>query len=286
MSVQNPIIAQQVLAPLNDTAAKPSIQFGGPTNADSGVGIYGDLANIRFAVGGVNVATINSSGIVGGGSVTSVAMSVPAFLSVSGSPITTSGTLAVSLSGTALPIANGGTASTSASAAFNALSPMTTGGDIIYGGASGAGTRLANGSAGQVLTSQGTTLAPIWSTNGSGTVTSVAMTVPSIMSVANSPVTSSGSLDVTLATQAANIVLAGPTTGGAAAPTFRALVAADIPASLNALTVASDNIVITTTKTPASAAAAGTAGMIAYDASFIYVCIATNTWTRVAIATW
>lgn len=46
---------------------------------------------------------------------------------------------------------------------FNNLSPMTTGGDIIYGGASGAGTRLANGSSGQVLTSAGTTLAPTWS---------------------------------------------------------------------------------------------------------------------------
>ena len=46
---------------------------------------------------------------LGGGGVTSVAASVPTFLSVSGSPITTSGTLAVTLSGTALPVANGGT---------------------------------------------------------------------------------------------------------------------------------------------------------------------------------
>lgn len=47
------------------------------------------------------------------GTVTSVAMSVPAFLSIAGSPITSSGTLAVTLSGTALPVANGGTGSTS-----------------------------------------------------------------------------------------------------------------------------------------------------------------------------
>ena len=40
------------------------------------------------------------------------------------------------------------------------------------------------------------------------------------------------------------------------------------------------------TATPASAAAAGTAGTIAWDASYIYVCTATNTWKRVAIATW
>lgn len=42
--------------------------------------------------------------------------------------------------------------------------PMTTGGDLIYGGASGTPTRLANGSAGQVLQSNGTTLAPTWET--------------------------------------------------------------------------------------------------------------------------
>ena len=49
------------------------------------------------------------------GTVTSVDMTVPAFLSVSGNPITTSGTLAVSLSGTALPVANGGTGATTLS---------------------------------------------------------------------------------------------------------------------------------------------------------------------------
>lgn len=65
-------------------------------------------------------AAANGSG-GGSGTVTSVDMSVPAFLSVSGNPITTSGTLAVSLSGTALPIANGGTGQVTASAAGYAL---------------------------------------------------------------------------------------------------------------------------------------------------------------------
>lgn len=41
--------------------------------------------------------------------------------------------------------------------------PMTTGGDIIYGAASGVATRLANGTAGQVLKSAGGTSAPTWS---------------------------------------------------------------------------------------------------------------------------
>ncbi len=40
------------------------------------------------------------------------------------------------------------------------------------------------------------------------------------------------------------------------------------------------------TLTPASATATGTAGEVAWDANYVYVCVATNTWKRVAIATW
>ena len=49
-------------------------------------------------------------------------------------------------------IAGGGTGATTKAAGFDALSPMTTSGDIIYGGASGTGTRLAAGTNGHVLT--------------------------------------------------------------------------------------------------------------------------------------
>ena len=62
-----------------------------------------------------------------------------------------------------------------------------------------------------------------------GTVTSVGLTMPDIFSVSGSPVTSAGTLAVSLATEAANLVFAGPSTGADAAPTFRSLVAADIP---------------------------------------------------------
>jgi len=57
----------------------------------------------------------------GSGTVTSVAASVPSFLSIAGSPITSSGTLAITYSGTALPAANGGTGLTAAGAAGNVL---------------------------------------------------------------------------------------------------------------------------------------------------------------------
>ena len=53
-----------------------------------------------------------------------------------------------------------------------------------------------------------------------------------------------------------------------------------------ALDVNDDTIRVRTAKTPASAAATGNAGDICWDASYIYVCTATNTWKRSAIATW
>jgi hypothetical protein len=52
------------------------------------------------------------------------------------------------------------------------------------------------------------------------------------------------------------------------------------------LDVYGDTLRLRTTKTPASASATGNAGDICWDASYVYVCTATNTWKRAAIATW
>src|SRR6266403_293769 len=71
---------------------------------------------------------------------------------------------------------------------------------------------------------------------GGGSVTSIALTVPAEFSVSGSPITSSGTLAITKATQNANSVYAGPSSGAAAAPAFRALVAADMPAGTGTVT--------------------------------------------------
>lgn len=65
---------------------------------------------------------------------------------------------------------------------------------------------------------------------GSGTVTSAGLSLPGIFSVSGSPITTAGTLSATLASQFANFVWAGPTSGVAAAPAFRALVGGDLPA--------------------------------------------------------
>ena len=64
--------------------------------------------------------TVNSTAS-GSGTVTSVAATVPSVLSITGSPITSSGTLAIGYSGTALPVLNGGTGVTTATGTGNAV---------------------------------------------------------------------------------------------------------------------------------------------------------------------
>lgn len=65
----------------------------------------------------------------------------------------------------------------------------------------------------------------------SGVVTSVSQTVPTGFTISGSPVTSSGTLAIGLSNESANTVWAGPTSGGAVAPAFRALVNGDFPTS-------------------------------------------------------
>jgi hypothetical protein len=75
------------------------------------------------------------------------------------------------------------------------------------------------------------TFAAVGTGGGSGTVTSVALTAPAEFSVSGSPVTTTGTLAITKANESANQVWAGPTSGGAAAPAFRALVSGDLPSA-------------------------------------------------------
>ena len=63
---------------------------------------------------------------------------------------------------------------------------------------------------------------------GSGSVTSVALSLPNIFTTSGSPVTTTGTLTASLASQTANFVFIAPN-GSAGAPTFRSLVAVDIP---------------------------------------------------------
>lgn len=58
----------------------------------------------------------------------------------------------------------------------------------------------------------------------------------------------------------------------------------DVP--LKPIDIIWDNLRLRAPVVPANASATGLAGEIAWDANYIYVCVATDTWKRVAIATW
>jgi hypothetical protein len=111
-----------------------------------------------------------STGVSGLG--TSVATALAVAVGSAGSIVVNGGALGTPSSGTltnatglplttgvtgTLPIGNGGTGQTTASAAFNALSPITTTGDLIIGNGTNSATRLGIGTSTYVLTSNGTT---------------------------------------------------------------------------------------------------------------------------------
>lgn len=104
-------------------------------------------------------------------------------------------------------------------------------GGIFVTTASGVPSILAAGTNGYFLSMVGGVPTWVAGGGGGGGVSSVGLSLPNIFTVSGSPVTSSGTLTGTLATQTANMVFAGPTTGSAATPAFRALVNADIPAN-------------------------------------------------------
>lgn len=106
-----------------------------------------------------------------------------------------------------------------------------TQGNILYRGAS-AWSVLPPGTSGQYLETQGAAANPQWNTIAAGgTVTSVTFTGDGtvLSSTPSSAVTTSGTLAAALINQSANTVLAGPSSGSAAAPTYRAIGTADLP---------------------------------------------------------
>ena len=124
------------------TGTSPVVSSGGATPA---ISMPVATTSVDGYLSSTDWTTFNNKG---SGSVTSVAATVPSVLSISGSPITTSGTLAITYSGTALPVANGGTSLTT-----------LTANNVILGNGASAPTFVAPSTSGNLLTSNGTTWA-------------------------------------------------------------------------------------------------------------------------------
>lgn len=138
-----------------------------------------------------------------------------------------------------------------------------TAGALLYGSSAGVGTSLAAGTNGHVLTLSGGY--PTWAATTGG-VTSIAGTANQITASASTgAVTLSLPATLTGLTSVTSTGFTGALTGNASTAT--------------ALSTAASG-------TPASATATCTTGAVKFDASYIYVCHATNTWKRAAVATW
>jgi hypothetical protein len=160
----------------NATGATAGTDFVSPSSLGTGVATF--LATPSSA--NLAAALTNETGT---GNVVFSSGPTLTLANATGLPLTTG------VTGT-LPVANGGTGTTSPgivagtnvtvtgtwpnqtvnSTAGGLTNPMTTAGDIIYGGSSGTPTRLAGSTSGYVLTSNGATSAPSWqaATGGSG----------------------------------------------------------------------------------------------------------------------
>lgn len=209
-----------------------------------------------------------------GGTVTAVTAS---------SPLASSGGATPNITITSpLPVANGGTGTTTPaivagtnitvsgswpnqtinSAAsvqntrtINTTAPLTGGGDLSTDRTLAVSTATSS-TLGVVKPDNSTVTISggILSATGSGgSVTSVALTVPAWLTVAGSPITTSGTFAVTGTSEAQNLVLASPN-GSSGAVSPRALVTADLPAGVTQ-TIASGTAVLGTSAIASGAAA-------------------------------
>ena len=161
-TLSNTSFVQQTPLPIVvGTTAIVFTQFGAPITYSAGTGL---------TLGGT-VFSITNTGLTASTYGSASAVPVIAFNAQGQATSVTNTNIAIAASqitsGT-LGIANGGTGQTTASAAFNALSPITTTGDLILGTGANTAGRLGIGSNGYVLTSDGTTAS--WSPGASSMV--------------------------------------------------------------------------------------------------------------------
>lgn len=206
------------------------------------------------------------------------------------SPVVSSGGTAPDISMPAASASINGYLTSSDWTIFNSKAPATSGTSILYGNGSGGFSNVTIG------TGVSFSLGTLSATGSGGTVTSVTGTSPVVSSGGTTPAISlAAAYGDTLnpyAAKTANYVLAGPTSGASAVPTFRALVAADIPAlpygtgTVTSVSVVSANgfagSVATSTTTPAITLTTTITGLLKGNGTAISAATANTDYQGVA----
>jgi hypothetical protein len=193
--------------------AIPASQLTGTASAFNGAAITALTApNLVGTVPLTSLSGITTSQLSGSAAITRAQLSIAAGI-----------VLTTDVTGV-LPFANGGTNLSTAASATTLISSGSAWVATAIPNCGSTSTALAFSTSGNTFSCQTIGI-------GTGTVTSVAMTVPTGFAIGGSPVTTTGTLAITLSTETANTLWSGPTTGSAAAPTFRAMVNADLPAT-------------------------------------------------------
>ncbi len=192
-------------------------------------GTYGDSSHVsRVTVNAQGFVTAASNVSIGGGTVTSVGLSMPAQFSVANSPVTTSGTLTVTwVNESANTVFAGPSTGSPAAPGFRVLVNADLPASGVTAATYGDSTHIPQ----VAVNAQGVITSASNIAVSAGTVSSVGLALPAEFSVSGSPVTSTGTLTATWINESANTIFAGPASGGPAAPGFRIMVNNDLPTS-------------------------------------------------------
>jgi len=179
-----------------DVNASAAIDYSKLATLTAGNIVLGNASNVATSTAVTGDVTISNSGVtaIGSGVIVNADVNASAAIAVTKLAATTASRALVSdasgfltaatTTSTEIGYVNGVTSAIQTQINGKMTNPMTTGGDVIYGGASGTPTRLANGTSGQVLTSAGGTSAPTWAT-------------PSVVLISTQTASSSATIDFT-----------------------------------------------------------------------------------------
>jgi len=188
-------------------------------------------------------------------------------------------------SGTVVSIATGaGTGSVTSVSGTGTVNGLTLTGTVTTSGSLTLGGTLSNVS----LTTQVTGTLPVANggtgvTTSTGTGSVVRSSAPSLSSPTMNNATATGALNIGTGGSIFDTTISPFGTGILIAPTGSACAFAT---GTSFVVTTSRAFVVQAPPIPSSASDTGTTGTIAWDSNYIYVCVATNTWKRVAISTW